>query len=212
MKQNKIYNYHEKPTRYNGIHYRSHLEAVYANLFDRLKIPYQYEAALYWDDLSSRAKGDYSGWIVDFVIYGSTCSVYVEIKHIERLYEESQTITKMETATRKMGKADKNDLMILGYPKPKVGNEIHIGWLGIRQFDKDLSYKWQLAKVGYWRYNNQLNFGFGCEDYDRISGQSWDKRLYQKEAGYLLLAQWENAKSDLRWKSTINREWYRPVL
>jgi len=56
------------PTRYNGVNFRSRLEAKWAAFFDLLGWRWDYEPV------------DFPGWIPDFVIYGKHKQVYVEVK------------------------------------------------------------------------------------------------------------------------------------
>ncbi len=55
------------PTKYNGINFRSRLEARWAAFFDQLKWEWEYEPI------------DLNGWIPDFIIKG-TNNVLVEVK------------------------------------------------------------------------------------------------------------------------------------
>lgn len=63
--------YATKPTRYNGVNFRSRLEAKWAAFFDILKINWGYEPV------------DFQHWSPDFVLKGRTGSIYAEVKPIE---------------------------------------------------------------------------------------------------------------------------------
>jgi hypothetical protein len=57
-------------TRYNGVNFRSRLEAKWAAMFDLLEWKWTYEPR------------DFDGWIPDFAIHGSRI-IYVEVKPAE---------------------------------------------------------------------------------------------------------------------------------
>jgi hypothetical protein len=63
------------PTTYNGINFRSRLEAKWAAFFDNIDWPYEYEPI------------DLDGYIPDFIIKGSRSQVLVEIKPATTLDE-----------------------------------------------------------------------------------------------------------------------------
>ena len=64
------YTIKNKPTRYNGIQFRSRLEAKWAAFFDLLNWKWEYEPC------------DFDGWIPDFVIVGREELIFVEVKPI----------------------------------------------------------------------------------------------------------------------------------
>lgn len=56
------------PTMYEGIQFRSRLEATWARFFDLLELNWTYEPE------------GFDGWIPDFMLYGKADAVYVEVK------------------------------------------------------------------------------------------------------------------------------------
>ncbi len=67
------------PTKYNGVMFRSRLEAKWAAFFDLSGFNWEYEPI------------DFHGWIPDFVIRGAKEKVYVEIKPIDSFDIEQWT-------------------------------------------------------------------------------------------------------------------------
>ena len=63
------------PTQYNGINFRSRLEARWAAMFDLLEWEWTYEPL------------DFDGWIPDFAIHGASV-IYVEVKPVGEFPEE----------------------------------------------------------------------------------------------------------------------------
>ncbi|MDJ0725032.1 MAG: hypothetical protein QNJ38_07980 [Prochloraceae cyanobacterium] len=66
---------HAIPTEYNGIQFRSRLEAKWAAMFDLLGWPYEYEPC------------DFKGWIPDFLLKIYT-PVFVEVKPVTSFPQE----------------------------------------------------------------------------------------------------------------------------
>ena len=66
--------HHAIPTTYNGVNFRSRLEAKYAAMFDQLEWKWEYEPV------------DMNGWIPDFVIKGIR-PIYVEVKPVWDIIE-----------------------------------------------------------------------------------------------------------------------------
>ena len=111
-------------TTYNGINYRSRLEAKWAYMFDAFHWKFQYEPF------------DLNGWIPDFVLFGAREEILVEVKPISRLIYFN--FIKLEDALKGSEHFGK-DILILG-TKPEG---IKIGWLfeggyGIEEDDSSL--------------------------------------------------------------------------
>lgn len=86
------------PTLYNGVQFRSRLEAKWACFFDLLKWKWEYEPY------------DMEGWIPDFVLFGKNQQILVEVKPIYELGEAEETLRK------RMQKANnyQNEIILLG--------------------------------------------------------------------------------------------------
>lgn len=81
---------HAIPTRYNGVNYRSRLEAKWARFFDLLEWPHEYEPL------------DLDGYIPDFVLKFKK-PIAVEIKPAFNLLELRDHASKAISACRKAG-------------------------------------------------------------------------------------------------------------
>ena len=68
------------PTEYNGIQFRSRLEAKWATFFDLLNWSWEYEPV------------DFSGWIPDFLITSSDKRLFIEVKPFFKEEETNQDI------------------------------------------------------------------------------------------------------------------------
>lgn len=94
------------PTRYNGVNFRSRLEAKWAAFFDLLGWRWDYEPV------------DFPGWIPDFVIYGKRNPVYVEVKPFDLKGTDAWKTQNPNIANvlKKIGSAtkQKHELMLLG--------------------------------------------------------------------------------------------------
>jgi hypothetical protein len=141
---------HAIPTTYNGINFRSRLEAKYAAFFDLLGWKYEYEPV------------DFRGWIPDFVITNSK-PIYVEIKPV---FDFPEDIAKEVNSS---GCAD--EVIIFG-TTPIRGFDLdydrqHIGWLREGMYN---SRQWGDALLGVWQ---EYTYGFCHKDgfwRDRVTG------------------------------------------
>jgi hypothetical protein len=77
------YTIKNKPTRYNGIQFRSRLEAKWAAFFDLLNWKWEYEPC------------DFDGWIPDFVIVGREELIFVEVKPIYPFHNYDETVDRI---------------------------------------------------------------------------------------------------------------------
>lgn len=64
-----IYTIEPKPTTYDGVEFRSRLEAQWACMFDICGVKWEYEPPI-----------DLDGWLPDFVLKSRYCDVFVEVK------------------------------------------------------------------------------------------------------------------------------------
>src|SRR5215469_13327751 len=148
---------HAIPTRYNGINFRSRLEAKYACIFEQLGWNWEYEPV------------DYRGWIPDFVIKGYK-PLYVEVKPIFEFDPAlGEEVTRALSLTDEHGWMDApHHALICGacLPENQFG-EPGLGWL----WDLD----WSPSHVFELMGRGVKGFGI-CHDTnwygDRITGIS----------------------------------------
>lgn len=102
------------PTLYNGVQFRSRLEARWAAFFDYLDLRWEYEPF------------DLDGWIPDFMLSGKN-NVLVEIKPITKFDEA--TANKIFRASRQT-EFRETDIFLGGCMVPALGSQHHIklGW------------------------------------------------------------------------------------
>ncbi len=151
-------------TRYNGINFRSRLEAKWAAMFDLLRWGWTYEPT------------DFNGWIPDFAIHGKEI-VYVEVKPVSEFPKE---------VAQKIDRSGCSDeVLIVGMLGPMWGDEFDypiVGWLREPTVPYD-SRRTKLGPDDFWwdtapmsRYKNEGpngRIGFchsGASFTDRISG------------------------------------------
>ncbi len=79
----KEYNIKAIPTMYNGVQFRSRLEATWATFFDLCFWDWDYEPI------------DLNGWIPDFVLKGVNYYIYVEVKPFTQIEEFDKAIDKI---------------------------------------------------------------------------------------------------------------------
>ena len=183
-------------TFYNGIKFRSRLEAKWACLFDLLKWEWEYEPF------------DLNGWIPDFIVYGRREEILIEIKPI-RIFDKT-IANKMEIATTNMRESE---LLILGTSFIHGDfDQCAFGWLGefIGKYTEKWEWSWGAANIIRWQgteseeKNPNRIIGF-CHEYqgfhDRITGcydggVSCDETA-AREANNL----WHKATNTVQWNA-----------
>lgn len=176
------------PINYNGINFRSLLEATWAALFDLLGWQWQYEPMAF------------RGWIPDFALYGAKQITYVEVKPV---------VITPKSIQNEIDKADCNfDVLILGQTCPlpeRVGGEDYgiarLGWLG--QSSEFLpGHAWGMAVLGKWKDHREIDF---CHDF--MSYHSRINGAYSGKPGgdddFLIdevLELWKKAKNITQWR------------
>jgi len=143
-------------TWYQGIVFRSRLEAKWAAMFDLLKWGWTYEPT------------DFNGWIPDFAIHGKEI-IYVEVKPVYAFPED--------VAKKINFKGLPNEVLIVGMLGPMKGDweSPTIGWLrhnlASTEDGETKSVWWAEAVMGRYRTSDRIGF---CHSYgsftDRISG------------------------------------------
>ncbi len=191
------------PTRYNGIQFRSRLEARWAAMFDLLQWPYEYEPC------------DFAGWIPDFLLKIHT-PVFVEVKPVASFppevadeidtsgcFEECLIVgTTIEFPyfgwLREIRVGDEN----LYYRQKRISHErIHLGWaracFGLwsgteSQFNDFSNLSNPEQKVGFCHeiqsYADRVT---GCYD-----GGSWGMRNCRE----LVENKWKTAGNTVQWR------------
>ena len=156
------YDIKAKETRYGGINFRSRLEAKWAAFFDLIGWNWTYEPV------------DFCGWTPDFVIKGSSDTVYVEVKPIFDIDKK---------VTDKIDASDcADEVLLLGAQGPFCSGYLCIGWLRDRWFHDDECpvSAWDKAVMGRWNQEGgQIGFCTEGGSYtDRITGK------YDGSCGY----------------------------
>ncbi|MBM3273038.1 helix-turn-helix transcriptional regulator [Candidatus Kaiserbacteria bacterium] len=172
------YNINAIETKYNGILFRSRLEAKWAAMFDLLRWGWTYEPT------------DFDGWMPDFAIHGNKI-IYVEVKPVTEFPEE--------VAEKMKGSGCKEQLLILGMITPRCSwtDQPMIGWLS-----SDCE-GFALAPFGRWTGSDRIGFCHSeCGFDDRISGKydggSWGSggEVTHDEIDAL----WREASNRVRWQ------------
>jgi hypothetical protein len=186
------------PTFYNGVQFRSRLEAKWAAMFDLLKWPWEYEPF------------DLDGWIPDFALIGCSQdvtgytsegapiikselkSVLVEVKPVDKFPADIGA----EIANT-LGENPSYEALICGFT-PVIGHAYDspcIGWLYDGEFD--------LAPWGRWEYAATLGFCHKNNSFhDRISGLHDGGRYGRGGFDASLIADlWAKAGNITQWKA-----------
>lgn len=146
------------PTLYNGVQFRSRLEARWASFFDACGWPWQYEPL------------DLNGWIPDFLL-GDHKPVLVEVKPAHNPTEENEVTAKMLAGVRGTEWA-RHDLLLLGNG-PFVGghakeyNRLCLGLIGEVTAD---GHWWQGACLGTYSAGPDFSPAYGWYT-GRITGE-----------------------------------------
>ena len=103
------------PTLYNGIQFRSRLEAKWAAFFDLLGWEYEYEPF------------DLDGWIPDFLIKGKELDILVEVKPVTRFPDDvASKILRVSTGEFYDDRLSPFDVVRMGRPLLIVGASIRV--------------------------------------------------------------------------------------
>jgi hypothetical protein len=179
------YNIKAIPTMYNGVQFRSRLEATWAAFFDLCGWDWDYEPI------------DLNGWIPDFVLKGVSYNIYVEVKPFTNLDQFDDVIIKI----CKTG-IDEN-ILLLGLSP----NEYELGfcnddWLGDKMQNYEIAMFSDHELYGNNKYSTQFKYRY--DYYNRIN--SYDQRLndmydgdhYNDNSNPMPL--WKQAKNKVQWK------------
>lgn len=141
------------PTMYNGIQFRSRLEATWARFFDLLELNWTYEPE------------GFDGWIPDFMVYGDSDYWFVEVKP---MLETSSGLDSNVDRYKKLSKACDESIVLVGRDPSK----------GI---DFARTTKCDLLSNGFSPFKHEHCFGFLVDHrlHDVLHGEStleygWD--------------------------------------
>lgn len=177
------------PTLYNGIQFRSRLEAKWAAFFDFLGWKYEYEPF------------DLDGWIPDFLIKGKPRDILVEVKPVtefpEDVADEMLQVCPGETDDDGYLVSLDHRLLLVGSMVPAMSS-YHGNVMGWTYFDQG----WNKAVLGQWKSSKRIGF---CEDSgdfaDCISGEydggCWGGGHFNMEH---VLGLWREAGNRTQWK------------
>jgi hypothetical protein len=187
-------------TAYNGINFRSRLEARWAAMFDLLKWNWTYEPI------------DFDGWIPDFAIHGEHV-VYVEVKPVAEF--------PMDVADKIDASGCPNEVLIVGMlgPMPEGSewfDQTFIGWLREAYPDandiNNVDFSWSKAPMGRWIGSERMGscqkkdiIGFCHEEgsfTDRITGR-YDGGGYGNGGlrSHEVILLWREACNRTRWNA-----------
>jgi len=189
-----------KPTRYEGIQFRSRLEARWAKFFDLCGWAWEYEPF------------DMHGWIPDFVLRG-TNSVLVEVKPFNpsNLEAFSEAIKKAETAWSKCWREfDVDHLLLLG-SSPNFGrgelDDDSLGWLSESIFDygdptKQFSIWICRAPIGVCLVTGKVDF---CHEYGSFRGRMFGGYPggHYPEKSTIVAQNWAKACNLTQWRAPL---------
>jgi len=178
------------PTMYNGIQFRSRLEAKWATFFDLINWKWQYEPC------------DFNGWIPDFALYGHKQTVYVEVK--------PTVIFLPDIASKIDASGCNNEVLLIGETCPipnsstMCGDDVQLGWLRTicERQDGLNDFSWHECE-------------FAC--YDGVSigfaepSQAWYCRIYGTCGKYYKFNEVVEDTVSNHWAAACNSsQWRRP--
>ena len=178
------------PTKFDGIEYRSRLEAKWASFIIKIGWHFTYEPL------------DGAGYIPDFIVYGDR-PLFVEVKPAITLAEYKDPVQKINAA----GLA--HDVLIVGTTPfaSAVGfDDVAAGWLGERgQYDEDDTYghAWEYGLWFQCCYCNTINVyhstmsfhGRPCGHYDGdsyLGSPPWE----------VMRRSWDEACNEVKWRGS----------
>ncbi len=171
-------------TTYNGVNFRSRLEARWAVFFDLVGWKYEYEPY------------DLNGWIPDFILFGAD-EILVEVKPFSKF--ECFDTKKLFTATSGTEKETK-EILLLGtsvFEPAAFPDGASIGWLS--EYTPTGEPWFARAVINNWDHR----YGFFHEDCswkDRITG-IYDGDSFLEIPSYVEVKSiWNKAGSSVQWK------------
>lgn len=189
------------PTEYNGLIFRSRLEARWAMFFDQIGWAWEYEP----DILNN------IGWLPDFMLFGEQENILVEVKPFFHFDEWKTTISKINQTLLNTFYKNTEVLLLGGSLIKRKNTEVALGFL-LEQIDNAISTSKETAIFRGSKYK----FGFHSEYgsyHCRITGL-YDGNTYVglDDEDYLILS-WNKTNEVGRYKSPkINYELYEKEL
>lgn len=173
------------PTAYNGINFRSRLEARWAAFFDLLNWRWVYEPL------------DGDAYIPDFLLLGNW-PIMVEVKPAASLDELRTHTAKVE---RGLGEVWNNDILIVGLT-PFLANSWSFGWPSLGLLGEATSNGWTWDE-GEWHTCAKCfapSFHHACMSYgSRICGHNDGDRYLAPPHDALLDSRWSMACNAAQW-------------
>ena len=178
-------------TIYNGIEYRSRLEARWAAFMQNIG----------WDIIYEPFDGD--GYIPDFLVQGER-PLLVEVKPAVTLREYEAAVPKAE---RGLESHWKHDILIVGAAPVSYssGALLHAGWIGYTlHYDPDVPMYWGWSTADWLRC-----LECGSEIRVRSTDFDWtpqpcghDHKRTNYAAASVINAAWADACNDVKWRGT----------
>lgn len=166
------------PTYYQGVRFRSRLEAKWAALFDQLNWSWTYEPY------------DLEGWAPDFAIKGKRGDILVEVKPVPGA-AHSPEFDKAANHKAVSG----SDILLLGHSPIREDEHCFIGLCN----EVGMGSYFERAVVGKW--NEAVTEGY-CNEiqsyHDRISGKS-DGGYFGRQKPRDLMLLWGQASNLVQW-------------
>jgi len=180
------YNIKAIPTMYNGVQFRSRLEATWAAFFDLCEWDWDYEPI------------DLDGWIPDFIIHGGI-DIYVEVKPFIKLEDFNDVIDKIYKT-----KIEEH-ILLLGLSPFIDDYSDCIGWCNESYQDNIPVLDFEPAVFNdHIKRNSHFTYRY---DFHNIL-QGWWQRLNNKYHPYLgdsdrdpsdPMPLWKKAKNEVQW-------------
>jgi hypothetical protein len=173
-------------TNYKGFTFRSRLEARWAAMFDLLGWNWDYEPS------------DFNGWMPDFILFGKTKRIYVEVKPVVRF--------PIDVSKKMQDSGCENEMLIVGQvcPLPECPEEFaeddnELGWIVYPYSEDDqLSGGWDRARFGIWSLKNIGYCSVNHQWNDRISGE-YSGNAFSGLAKAEIKRMWGEAHLATRW-------------
>ncbi len=181
------------PTKFDGIEYRSRLEARWASFMRKIGWHYTYEPL------------DGAGYIPDFIVYGDR-PLFIEVKPAITLAEYQQPVHKIDAS----GLA--HDVLIVGVspflaaPGVRYGGEA-AGWLGERSgfhnADPGDESAWDYGEWIQCEYCRTINVVHAIQSFHGRPCGHYDGDGYLGEPPWeVMRARWDEASNEVKWRGS----------